>query len=614
MSEQTARFGFSAVVDELRRRYGWKLNEELGRGGFAIVYREEVDGLPRAVKISLDSLQSDHPAVQRQLEALQLLLSLGNHPQLLTLIRYEVLLGHLVTIWELADQGTLWELLQAWQEAGSAGLPLDDLLAYMEQAAEGIDFLNTRGVYHRDIKPQNLFLVGGQVKVGDLGLLKLTGLSTASHTGTGTHGYLPPEAYGTEGQPGRLHRSIDVYSLAATYVHLRTGKAPFGTSPCEINHRQSRGEPIADGLSPAELDWLRRALAPDPERRPLSAGAFVNELIRRLADAVPVVHALTVDDLPCVECVPSMSQHRETSSATDTSLPPLSRSLQSLQHRYLALGEAIHQARRGTHPELTSAWERYNSAKNEAEELRLRIEKAPLPAGVTPKLRDMIWQRLLHNPDQPPSAFLCLLPDQKATWQFLQWLTAMKQAALASRPLTQAERALRVQKDRLLRQLRAQQSDVWQRLDWAQRQDLKHVLRPYRRRWGRQAQALPVELWVELGPKLQSRYLGYDLQALLLRAEWAWEESSRWGQSLGSWIVFGLLTAIFGALFALLSTPLPQHLLQALGRAFFGCILGIAAVCVLAAMVSANAAAAPFASSRSGPPIARRRHRSPMVN
>lgn len=601
MSQQTLTRGFSAVVDELRERYGWKLNEELGRGGFAIVYREEVDGIPRAVKISLDSLQDDNPSVQRQLEALKLLLSVGNHPQLLTLIRYELVLGHLVTVWELADQGTLSDLLQVYLQMDQPGLPVDELLSYMEQAAEGIDFLNSRGIYHRDIKPQNLFLVGGQVKVGDLGLLKLAGLSAASHTGAGTQGYLPPEAYGAEGQPGRLHHTIDVYGLAATYVHLRTGKAPFGTNPAEIYERQIRGNPITDGMSSQEAQWVCRALSSIPEQRPSSATEFVHGLTRRLAQATPIMVGAELPDLPRLDQVRLPQVDRRYVPAED--IPPLPRHLEELQRRFLAVEEAIHQVKRGTHPDLVAASQRLREAIAHAGQLRTHIEQLPLPEGVTPKIREVIWNRLLHNPDQPPSAFLSLLPGSSATWEFLQWLAEMKRAALASRPVAQAEQIWQATKNSLIGQLRLQQANLWEQLDLAQRNDLLCIIHQYRRRLGTKTQALPVELWVELGPKLQARYCGWDTDKLLHYAEWAWEEGVypiMGKPTLYSFVALTILVAavIGGAIFGLDSGSYAE----VLGGAIFGGVWGLAASGLAIAFWSSRSVP-PYRTKGSGPPV-----------
>jgi hypothetical protein len=60
---------------------------------------------------------------------------------------------------------------------------------------------------------------------------------------------------------------VDLYSLAATYIRLRTGREPFGTNPAEIIERQKKGEPILEGLEEAEKEFLRAALDPEPEKR-----------------------------------------------------------------------------------------------------------------------------------------------------------------------------------------------------------------------------------------------------------------------------------------------------------------------------------------------------------
>lgn len=126
-----------------------------------------------------------------------------------------------------------------------------------------LGFLHAKGIYHRDIKPQNLLLFHGRVKLGDLGLAKLVGASTASHTGSGTFGYLPPEAW----EEHRLTPTVDLYGLAATYIKLRTGREPFGNNPVEIVERQKRGQPVLDGLEERERSLVLAALHPDPAKR-----------------------------------------------------------------------------------------------------------------------------------------------------------------------------------------------------------------------------------------------------------------------------------------------------------------------------------------------------------
>jgi len=256
--------GFAAVLDALRQKYGWKLNVQIGEGGFAYVYKENVDGLPRAVKISKSSASKwEREKREKVAKELEVLKDLGGHARLLTLVKFEWVFDHLVTVWELAE-GSLADVMEKCEkhrETQWQNSDLDQLMQWMKEAAEGIDYLNQNGVYHRDIKPQNLFLVRGCVKVGDFGLAKEATATTGRHTGGGTPGYMPPEA-----MAGRMHRTIDVYGLAASYVRLRTGREPFGTTDDERYRRPQSGDFERGSMSKAESQCMAWALYPDPEK------------------------------------------------------------------------------------------------------------------------------------------------------------------------------------------------------------------------------------------------------------------------------------------------------------------------------------------------------------
>src|SRR5262249_10130085 len=137
---------------------------------------------------------------------------------------------------ELAE-GTLEQQLQQARGHGQAGIPREQLLAWMQEAARGIDYLNEArhgqppaGIQHRDIKPANLLLVGGCVKVGDFGLAKaLQQAAATNRTGAMTLAYAAPELC-----QGQVSRHVDQYALAVSYCKLRGGRLPFEGEPANI--------------------------------------------------------------------------------------------------------------------------------------------------------------------------------------------------------------------------------------------------------------------------------------------------------------------------------------------------------------------------------------------
>ena len=133
----------------------------------------------------------------------------------------------------------------------------------MDEAARGIDFLNDRGVQHRDIKPQNLLLVGGGVKVADFGLAKFLEHSIGGNTGAMTPAYAAPEFL-----EGKTTSRSDEYALAVTYYQLRIGRLPFTGSIAQVYDGHRRRQPdLAPFTLPGERTALARALEKDPFKR-----------------------------------------------------------------------------------------------------------------------------------------------------------------------------------------------------------------------------------------------------------------------------------------------------------------------------------------------------------
>jgi hypothetical protein len=247
---------------------GCKLQARLGTGAFSEVWRAEAPGgFPVAVKVILRPLEPEEG--HRELAALSRLGAL-RHPSLVPITAFGLVNEQLVVVMELAD-GSLKSRLQECLRQGLTGVPPAELVGYLRDAAEGLDYLHGQRLLHRDVKPENLLLVGGHAKVADAGLARLQGaprLSTS--TGTGTPLYMAPEGF-----RGRAGPASDQYSLAITYAEARLGRRILrGTSLMELMQEHRQGTPDLAPLPEAERRVLLRALSKEPAQRYPSCGEF----------------------------------------------------------------------------------------------------------------------------------------------------------------------------------------------------------------------------------------------------------------------------------------------------------------------------------------------------
>src|SRR5262245_34545274 len=209
----------------------------------------------RSVRDGIDPAQLLHEA--------RVLLTVAPHPNL-PLVREDFFeAGQYVVVMDWIEGTDLDKLLRV---QGRPGLAPSTVLRWLADAASALTHLHNQSVpvVHGDVKPSNLVLTtGGRVALVDFGWSSAPGIATRWG---GTPGFSAPElAAGSHPS-----RASDVYALAATAFALLTGEAPTGI----------RAE--ATGIDDAAWQQLeiaiRAGLATDPERRPASAGEFVEQL------------------------------------------------------------------------------------------------------------------------------------------------------------------------------------------------------------------------------------------------------------------------------------------------------------------------------------------------
>ncbi len=286
---------------------GYKLEIVLGRGGFGEVW--QACG-PGKIHVALKFVRLDHPVAMSELRAIHSLRDL-RHPHLVSLFGAWQKSGWLIIAMELAERSMEQELRKVMTR-GLSGIPVAHLRQYMVEAAKGLDYLNgvvkdaaapvRRGIQHRDVKPHNLLLVGGCVKVGDFGLARVLDEHGGSHSGSMTPDFAAPEFFSSQTFP-----QSDQYSLAVTYCYLRSGRLPFTGNRAAVMNGHLTGTPDLGMLSIGERPVVERALSKKPESRWRSCTEFV----AALSDPVNVQMVTVIN-------VPASSQSTETNHASPT--------------------------------------------------------------------------------------------------------------------------------------------------------------------------------------------------------------------------------------------------------------------------------------------------------
>jgi eukaryotic-like serine/threonine-protein kinase len=287
---------------------GYTLRERIGCGGYGEVWKVEAPGgLLKAVKFVYGRL--DEERASRELKALGRIREV-RHPFILSLERIEVLDGQLVVVTELAE-GSLRDRYDQCRAEGLPGIPRDELLGYLRDAADALDFMcESFSLQHLDVKPENLLLIGHRVKVADFGLVKDMQDTAVSLMGGLTPHYAAPELFS-----GNPSLKSDQYSLAIVYEELLTSVLPFsGRSTAQLATQHMHGRPRLGPLPPSDRQIVARGLMKVPEERFPNCRALVDSLLAQSEAAARNHGADRVGERhgPAGDTTPSRSQSQDT--------------------------------------------------------------------------------------------------------------------------------------------------------------------------------------------------------------------------------------------------------------------------------------------------------------
>jgi serine/threonine-protein kinase len=267
---------------------GYRLLEVIGRGGMAEVYRGARAGdeahANLAIKVVHPHLVDDADLVARVRREAEIASRL---PASVTPAVRDVQLagpGERFVVLDHLDGEDLAALLRR-----RGRLPPAEAIPLLAAACRAVDVVHAAGVVHRDLKPQNLFVLpGGDVRVLDFGVARIDdrGASlTRVDVVLGTPGYIAPEMLSGSAAVGP---EAEVFALGVVAYQALTGERPF---PADGVAAVARDTPppsrLQPGLPPALDVVLALALAPAPTRRYQRAGELALDLERALAGTLP---------------------------------------------------------------------------------------------------------------------------------------------------------------------------------------------------------------------------------------------------------------------------------------------------------------------------------------
>ena len=268
---------------------GYEILEEIGRGGWGVVYKARQASLDRLVALKM-LLHADHASEEERLrfEREAQAIAKLKHPNIIEIHEVGEHDGKPFFSLELVSGGDLDQKLDG------TPLPPEEAAQLVETLARAIEVAHRHHVVHRDLKPANVLLTeDGTPKITDFGLAKKLDEVGQTQSGAivGTPSYLAPEQAGAKQCP--ISPATDVYALGAILYECLTGRPPFKAATMMSTVLQVlTEEPVAPcqlqrGI-PKDLETIcLKCLEKEPPRRYTSTEALAEEL-RRFQNGEPI--------------------------------------------------------------------------------------------------------------------------------------------------------------------------------------------------------------------------------------------------------------------------------------------------------------------------------------
>jgi TonB family protein len=262
----------------------YQIQASVGAGAMGAVYKAFDPLIKRtlAIKTLRLDIPRDSPEYQSFIERFYHEARISgtlSHPNIVTLFDIGEENGLPYLAMEYVEGETIASMLERGQR-----FPPEKVIALVSQVGAAVDYAHGRGVIHRDVKPSNLILYGGdRIKVTDFGIAKVMG-SGGTQAGVllGTPSYMSPEQAMGEKLDGRT----DIFSLGACAFEMLSGQQPFpGSNVTAILYKVVNAEPVEPanlemhGLVPQKFhEVFLRVLAKKPDDRYQTAAEFVQDL------------------------------------------------------------------------------------------------------------------------------------------------------------------------------------------------------------------------------------------------------------------------------------------------------------------------------------------------